>query len=289
MMQGIGLPFYYLIAGEMEVEVEGGRQLLRPGDIAIFPGWPKHILHLDGGDDHPRSIMDFVTERDLPVWSPEEGLNVPLSIRIGQPPFSTSFLSGNFFVDQEEAAFLNSSLPRFICLALKDGSTRASAKALLDMVLIELNHTKPGFAATAARGLELLVVQALRTWLLEAEQAPLWVRGIQSPPIRRTLQAIHADPGRAWSLPELAEIAGQSRSTFAGAFRQTMGETPFAHLRRLRIHIAATRLRSGRKSVAAIAAELGYSDRHALGRAFQQEMGLSAAAYRRMHKDKKDH
>ena len=53
---------------------------------------------------------------------------------------------------------------------------------------------------------------------------------------------MHADPGRRWSLGELAAEAGMSRTVFAQRFREKVGETPIAYLTRWRMMLAGDRL-----------------------------------------------
>ncbi|NWB50144.1 helix-turn-helix transcriptional regulator [Pseudomonas gingeri] len=57
--------------------------------------------------------------------------------------------------------------------------------------------------------------------------APSWLLTISDPRIRLTIQAIHADPARSWTVETSAQIAGVSRSTFALRFKQKVGFNPF--------------------------------------------------------------
>jgi len=46
----------------------------------------------------------------------------------------------------------------------------------------------------------------------------------------KTINAIHADPSRTWTLEEMAALANMSRARFAVHFRKTVGSTPMAYL-----------------------------------------------------------
>ena len=287
MIKGPGLPFHYAISGEIQIETETAMHSLAPGDLVIFPKWDQHIVHFNGGGP-VESILDIVTRQNLPLWSAREYLETPLEIAIGSAPFGAQLFSGNTFVNTEETAFITASLPEMITLRSDQSTIQGAVNAVWQLVLEEMDSQRAGFGAVAARALELLIVQALRSWLLGAGHPPGWARGAGHDNIRRALQAMYDEPGREWTLTELAEEAGQSRSAFAVTFKDTMGETPFVHLRRLRMHLAANRLHHSRKSIAAIAAELGYANNYALARAFKQETGVTAMTFRRRARKESD-
>jgi len=280
MLGGKGLPFHYVVSGAAEIEVDGERHELSPGDLLLLPTSARHTMHFRGGGE-ARTIIELVDEQKQPVWLAQQDLEEPLHFEIGRPPFDVRVLSGAFLVDAEETAFLIDSLPSFIRLSSVGTPLEGALDAVWQLVLYELGAKTAGFSAVASRALGLFVVQALRRWLLLSEHPPGWARGLGDQRVRRALQAMYGEPGRNWTLAELAEVAGQSRSAFALTFRDTMDETPFAHLRRLRIRLAAARLHRSRKSMAMIAAELGYASSYALARAFKGEMGMTGAKYRR--------
>jgi AraC-like DNA-binding protein len=71
-----------------------------------------------------------------------------------------------------------------------------------------------------------------------------------------------------------------SRSTFANAFTKLVGEPPIRYLTRIRIHAAATRLRSSDDGLKAVAAATGYESVAAFTRAFGRQMGITPGEYR---------
>ena len=80
----------------------------------------------------------------------------------------------------------------------------------------------------------------------------------------------------------LGRIAGLSPRQLERVFTRTMGESPRAHLRRLRLERAAVRLRKTRASILTIAVEAGFQSHEAFTRAFRQRFGHTPAAYRRL-------
>jgi transcriptional regulator GlxA family with amidase domain len=50
--------------------------------------------------------------------------------------------------------------------------------------------------------------------------------GLSHPRLRNALVAMHEAPAQEWTLDELAQVAGMTRSEFATTFRETVGVTP---------------------------------------------------------------
>jgi transcriptional regulator GlxA family with amidase domain len=106
------------------------------------------------------------------------------------------------------------------------------------------------------------------------------MRGLADPRLARALTALHARPGEAWSLAAMAAEAGMSRSRFADAFRDALGQTPAAYLAGWRLAIARAELSAG-KPLKTLANELGYANASALSRLFaQRHDGLSPRGWR---------
>ena len=72
----------------------------------------------------------------------------------------------------------------------------------------------------------------------------------------------------------MADQAGMSRTAFANAFRDVVGQTPADYLADWRVALAQGRLREGRP-LKALADELGYASPSSLSRAFAARTGMS--------------
>lgn len=84
------------------------------------------------------------------------------------------------------------------------------------------------------------------------------------PSLRHALNTMHADVARRWTLRDLAETAGMSRSSFAAHFERITGETPIAYLTRWRMILSADRLANPAMSLTDVAASVGYDSESAL-------------------------
>jgi AraC-like DNA-binding protein len=84
--------------------------------------------------------------------------------------------------------------------------------------------------------------------------------------------AVHDAPTQAWTLEEMADLAGMSRARFAVHFREVTGETPADYLASWRITLAQGLLRAGRP-LKHVALDVGYGSASALTRAFIRKIG----------------
>lgn len=100
-------------------------------------------------------------------------------------------------------------------------------------------------------------------------------------PIARALEAARREPARRWTVAALAKIAGLSRAAFAARFREETGSTPLAHLTRLRIELAASRLLTGSEPLAVVARAVGYESEFAFAKVFKRHYGLPPGVFRR--------
>src|SRR5262249_62042291 len=76
-----------------------------------------------------------------------------------------------------------------------------------------------------------MLVQALRLYVGagSAEQVG-WLFALSDDQLGRALHALHEDPSHAWTLRELAHVAGMSRSSFAEKFRRKVGRPAMDYL-----------------------------------------------------------
>lgn len=75
--------------------------------------------------------------------------------------------------------------------------------------------------------------------------------------------------------------AGVSRSTFAEAFAELVGEPPFEYITRWRMQIAAERFAAGERSVAAVAEAVGYLSEIAFAKTFESAFGMTPSQFRK--------
>jgi AraC-like DNA-binding protein len=160
----------------------------------------------------------------------------------------------------EETSEWLESLPRFL-----------AAEALAN---------RPGSATILSRLTDVLFVQVVRAWLSTQPDEPSWLRALNDPRLARALAALHEDPGRDWSVGNLAAHAAMSRSPFSSRFTSVVGEPPYAYVARVRMERAARMLREGRKTLAEVAAAVGYESESSFSRVFKRHFRASPGIFR---------
>jgi len=146
----------------------------------------------------------------------------------------------------------------------------------------ELSEMPCEVATVLARLSELLFVEAVRRCIdaLPAERKG-WLAGVRDRFVGRALSMLHAQPAHHWTVDELARKVGLSRSALAQRFTDLLGQPSMQYLARWRLQIATQELLIEGKSLAAVAAQVGYDSEPAFNRAFKREFGMPPAGWRR--------
>lgn len=203
----------------------------------------------------------------------------PFTHRFHNPPQDGSdFTCARLLFEGGADNPLAKALPPLIALPL---AKVPGLDAALELLFAETDRVRCGQRLLADRLFEVVVLKLLR-WLLDHPQeagvrAGL-IAGLSDSRLARALVAIHDAPGEHWTLERMAERAGMSRTSFANAFREVMGQTPADYLNGWRIALAQSRLREGRP-IKLLAEELGYANPSALSRAFAARTGMSPRSW----------
>lgn len=129
---------------------------------------------------------------------------------------------------------------------------------------------------------EVLLIQVLRDAIEHRLVDGGLMAGLDDQKLHKALVAMHEAPARNWTLDSLAATAGMSRARFAAHFSRCVGAPPGEYLASWRIGLACTLLRRG-VPVKQVAAELGYANASALGRAFTQRVGAPPVTWVARH------
>ncbi|WP_444886569.1 cupin domain-containing protein [Microbulbifer sp. JMSA008] len=181
------------------------------------------------------------------------------------------FACANLSFDGGPGNPIAAALPDFICLPL---SAISDSKSVLDLIFEEAFAQNCGRQAILDRLFEVIVIRVLRHLMEEGLTQVGMLAGMAHPRLRLALIAIHEQPAHDWSLEELAQQAGMSRSVFARSFRDQVGTTPAAYLQRWRISLVQRALKQG-LPFKLVVEEVGYGSEAALSRAFKACVGCS--------------
>lgn len=159
---------------------------------------------------------------------------------------------------------LTRGLPDVLTIPL---DSMSSLSPTVELLFDEAFDQRIGRQAALDRLSEIVILQLLRH-AMEASLIDQGVlAGLGDAKLSKALDAIHQQPGEAWSLQTLADVSGMSRSRFSSKFLEVVGVTPGEYLAEWRLGIAKTLLLKGRP-VKQVAHQVGYADASALARAF---------------------
>lgn len=147
--------------------------------------------------------------------------------------------------------------------------TTATVERVVD--LMERDETRASLLATSGAAWSLLAELAA-----DQEHGPSGARE----PVQQALAHLREHIAAPVAVPELARMAGLSRSQFTTLFRQATGQGVVAYLRSLRMARARSLLVTTSLSIADIGAAVGYPDQFYFSRQFRRVHGCSPSDYR---------
>jgi transcriptional regulator GlxA family with amidase domain len=170
----------------------------------------------------------------------------------------------------------------------ENGTSSESSSSWLSLTLHhmiqEATEGKSGSSTMLARLAELLLVEVVRRYIQQRPPVHTgWFAGVRDPEVGRALSYLHAEPGRAWTVDELARNVALSRSALAQRFGTLVGEPPMRYLASWRLQVARQLLTQPGIGVAEVATRVGYDSEAAFNRAFKRHVGLPPATWRRQN------
>lgn len=264
-----GIKCYAMVSGECWLAVEGEAEpvRLRAGDCYLLPrGLPFRLatdLALEPID--VKTLLASPLNGGILTWNGGGG---------------PCMVGGHFALSGDPAGMLLGVLPAVV--HIRRESDKEAMRWCLERLRQELREPQPGGFLVAQQLAYMMLVQALRLHLTEGPKGGVgWLFALGDTAMRRAMECMHEEPGRGWTLQELAERAGMSRSTFAQRFKQTVGDSPMEYLTRWRMLLAGDRLANSRESITEIGLSLGYESDSAFSTAFKRVMGCSPRQYGR--------
>jgi AraC-like DNA-binding protein len=118
-----------------------------------------------------------------------------------------------------------------------------------------------------------LCLEQLLCQIWESAHAP--VKGATDTALEQIAQAVRQDPGRDWSVAEMAARVSLSRAQFTRRFVAQLGTSPAQYLIRARIDRAHQLLTETAMSVTQVASALGYADVPYFSRQYKQRTGTT--------------
>jgi AraC-like DNA-binding protein len=240
------LTYAYVLSGEVRTRLRGDAPLTAAaGDMLITNGRTQGALTAHG----PATLL--LAELDLVDEAAHLSLLLPDAVVV------------HAFADREPAAA--AMLPHIGVDADGRFTARGGDFAVCRMM-----------AAT-------VLISAIRAWAAAGCAPDGWPVAAGDPFLDRVVAAIHADPGREWTVEALAALGAMSRSVFAERFRSRFGTSPAGYVTSVRMRTAQDLLSRG-LGVSTVSRELGYASDEGFSRAFRRSVGTTPSAWRSTHR-----
>ena len=267
--------FHYVAEGGCKVRLDDGEAHdVAAGDLVIFPQQEHHVMgsDLQLAPVETTSLIDLEAAREVDL----------VQLRHGGGGTATLVVCGFLACNLSMCRPLLDALPRVLVVPMRDGPASTTLQELLQMGVRESSTTRPGAASLLAKLSELMFVEALRRYIESLPERQVgWLAGLRDRDVGRALALMHERPASDWTVDELAERVGLSRSALNQRFADVLGQPPKQYLTRWRLALAASMLRSSDRGIAQIAGEFGYESESAFNRAFKREFEVPPAAWRR--------
>ena len=256
--------FAAIVKGGCWLRLDGHREAIRleEGDVGLLSGRDGFVM-CDKLRTKPTELQRTDTWGEI--------------TKIGDGTGCT-WLAGRVELDPASAVVLTQALPAVV-------HVRAAAAVKLRWIVEELIEeqasTLAGARIASAQLAQLFFVKILRAHLADPVATPAgWLRALSDEQLAPALRRIHDEPGRAFTLDELARAAGMSRTRFAVRFKAFAGVAPLAYVTTWRMRVAQRVLRDEDTAIRAIAESLGYASESAFSNAFKRVIGTAPSSYR---------
>ncbi len=271
-MEGL-MMFHIVTAGRCWLEVDGEEPLLlTQGSLTLVPHGTGHRFR---SDPETRTEPLF----DLPVEQVSDRYEI---MRHGGGGEFTHATCGVMRFDHVAAERLIASLPKVLHVDNWDHDEGGWLQSTLRFISREASMLRPGGETVITRLADILVIQAIRSWLESAPEAQQgWLAALRDQQVGRALAAIHRAPDQEWTVASLAKEVGMSRSAFSARFTELVGESAMRYLTWWRMQLARTRLQEGSEPLSVVARRLGYQSEAAFCRAFKRMFGVPPGSVRR--------
>jgi AraC family transcriptional activator of mtrCDE len=261
-------PFHLLLEGACTIELAGRSVELAPGDMVLLPRGTAHQIRTHG-PGQPRRLTE------------QPGAAFPTARSAGDDP-EVDLFCGHYDLGPGAGDVLFSSLPEVLHVSF-DAEAGEPVRMLSALMRNEAQHDGPGTAAIVSALCDALLAMVLRSAPNRGLDGDVLWTAVQNASLRNVIEAVLDQPGRGWTIAELAELATMSRATFIRQFTRDTGMSAGDFLTRIRMITAAELLRTTDQPVGMVAASVGYRSESAFVKAFRTATSSTPARFRRSH------
>jgi Cupin len=210
------LMFHVVTSGRCVLEIDGCEDhVLQSGHFALVPHGTGHRLTSEHGVT-PVSLLELPREQVSDRYE---------ILRHGGGGAPTMITGGAVRFDHPVAHRLVTLLPNVITLDAWNSPELESIQSTLRLMAVEAQEMHLGGEAVVTRLGDILVIQAIRSWMAKDPAAQTgWLGALQDQQIGRALALVHRNPSHPWTVESLANEVAMSHSAFAARFTSLVGE-----------------------------------------------------------------
>lgn len=255
-----GVGFHIVLAGRgWLLTPDQDPRAVGAGDVVLVAsGAPNGLSHAPG-------VLADLPPADMSGDPPPPG------------PADFEFLCGSYQLGRGQVHHYLQALPDVIVVS-PDDERDPQLRLVAELLRADSAGRLPGTEATRPALVDLLLVHALREWLAQGGRAG-WPQ-VSDPAVAGVLSRVHRDPGQPWTVQQLSDAAGLSRTAFTRRFTAALGSTPRDYLASVRLTRGAGLLRDTSAPLAWVARQAGYSTEFAFSAAFRRQYGISPGRFR---------
>lgn len=159
----------------------------------------------------------------------------------------------------------------------------------MNLLLQEISKPQVGSERIVQSLLDVIFSMILRKVVeMKSLETQTWSHALQDQAIRHSLELMHLDIKKEWSVETLAKQVGLSRAGFALKFKKSLGDTPLHYLTGLRMQKAMELLADTTQNIESVADAVGYKDPFGFSKVFKKVVGLPPKDFRKKNiEDKK--
>lgn len=277
--------FFLVVRGSAYLEMDKDQYLgpeaeflqkpisLRGGDMVLLPRGNGYTIK-DEIDSPSTKIQELM---------PCSAHDSYETLRFGGGGGLTVVIAGCFLYAQGRNNPLISGLPPLIHIKAEEGRTDPWLETTIRFIASEALHAEQGSSMIISRLSDIIFAQAMRHFTSQIKNCPKstgWLKALSDPQMSRAIGLMHTQPEAPWTVAELAQQVGISRSAFAEKFTDVTGVSPLQYLTDWRMHRARQLMADKSLNLSEIALKVGYQSEAAFSKAFKRELGIAPGGFR---------
>ncbi len=267
--------FHLVAEGPLSVNIEGLDKplILEQGDFLIIPHGTAHEMR----DSLESDIIDLDDAQADGTFD-ENGQFVIGNREADQV---TKLVCGHFEFDDGFQHPIIGELPSHILIKREEAEKEPWFYQALMAMANEAGDSKLGYSEILKRMSEILFIHTVRIWSQRELDEPSFLSAMADPRVGRSLRTFHMEPGKRWTVDDLAKEAGMSRTAFSQTFTELTKSTPMQYVTNWRVQKSQRMLIETSEPIDDIAANVGYESLAAFSRVFKRSVGVGPGKYRR--------